>query len=281
MTLHYANIGAEGMPWQREWHVDDTLLYNLSVGADASDPHLVTENSQGVGLCALPSFAAVLGGSLRSVRHLVGEFPSHAVVFVGQQLELFDALPVAGRIEVTTSIAEMTDRSTGVLLETEAVAVAGPAGRKLFTARASYFLRGLGSRPDSTGAPVIDAPRWATTLSVRTRTDQALLYRLCGDRNPLHSDPVVAKRAGFDRPVLHGLCTWAMVARTVIGHVLGAEVGAVDEIGGRLRHPAYPGEILTIDLVQTAECVLNYQARVADRIVLADGLVRTAHEVSL
>ncbi|MGV9862316.1 MaoC/PaaZ C-terminal domain-containing protein [Rhodococcus koreensis] len=280
--LHYNNVGASSEPWSTNWTTDDTLLYNLAVGAGPHDLHLVTENSHGVELMALPSFAAVLGGSLRPVKHLVGEFPSPAIVFAGQRVELFAALPAEGQIDVTTTVVSMTDRSTGVVLETVAAARDHASGAPLFNSHSSYFLRGLGTLPTSNAKRQSETDRsWVTRLTTSTREDQALLYRLCGDRNPLHSDPTFANRAGFDRPILHGLCTWATVARTVISRVLDTDVGAVSEIDGQFRSPVYPGESIDIDTAQVDACELVYRARVGDRVVVDGGRVRTTREVKL
>ncbi len=219
----------------------------------------------------------MLGGSLRPVKHLVGEFPpSHCIVFAGQRVELHATLPAEGRIDVTTSIVSMTDRSTGVVLETAAMARNHADGTPLFTSHSSYFLRGLGSKPMSSGErPALVEQMWGASVTASTRDDQALLYRLCGDRNPLHSDPTFAARAGFGRPILHGLCTWATVARTVIGRVLGSDVGAVAEIDGQFRNPVFPGESIEIDVAQVDECELVYRARVGERVVVDGGRIRT------
>ncbi|MCT7293653.1 MaoC/PaaZ C-terminal domain-containing protein (plasmid) [Rhodococcus pyridinivorans] len=280
--LLYDNVGAGSEPWSADWTTDDTLLYNLAVGSGPQDLHLVTENSQGIELQALPTFAAVLGGSLRPVKHLVGEFPSHCIVFAGQRVELHATLPAEGRIDVTTSIVSMTDRSTGVVLETAAMARNHADGTPLFTSHSSYFLRGLGSKPMSSGErPALVEQMWGASVTASTRDDQALLYRLCGDRNPLHSDPTFAARAGFGRPILHGLCTWATVARTVIGRVLGSDVGAVAEIDGQFRNPVFPGESIEIDVAQVDECELVYRARVGERVVVDGGRIRTTRGVTL
>ena len=73
---------------------------------------------------------------------------------------------------------------------------------------------------------------------------QALLYRLCGDRNPLHSDPAFAAAAGFDRPILHGLCTYGMTCKAVVDNVLGGDAGAVRSFGARFAGVVFPGETL-------------------------------------
>src|SRR5690606_13428032 len=99
--------------------------------------------------------------------------------------------------------------------------------------------------------------------------NQALLYRLCGDRNPLHSDPAFARRAGFDRPILHGLCTWGIAARE-----LGAAVGPglrLAAFGGRFRAPVWPGDTLLIRAWWVDQANLRYTVSVADRVVIDRG----------
>ena len=110
---------------------------------------------------------------------------------------------------------------------------------------------------------------------VETRPDQALLYRLTGDNNPLHSDPGFARRAGFDRPILHGLCVYGSVARAIVTDVLAGEAGALTGLSGRFSAPVYPGERLTVHLWEQEG---GWSFRVSDRAdtaVMSDGLIST------
>ena len=125
--------------------------------------------------------------------------------------------------------------------------VTAPDGTLLWTQRRSIFARGEGGfggdRGLSTAATAPDrAPD--LELDIPVLPQQALLYRLCGDRNPLHSDPEFAAAAGFPRPILHGLCTYGMTCKALVDAVLDADAAAVGSYGARFTGVAYPGETL-------------------------------------
>jgi acyl dehydratase len=125
--------------------------------------------------------------------------------------------------------------------------VSAPDGTLLWTQRRSIFARGEGGFGGDRGASTSTAaPDRAPDLEldIPVLPQQALLYRLCGDRNPLHSDPEFAAAAGFPRPILHGLCTYGMTCKALVDALLDADVAAVGSYGARFTGVAYPGETL-------------------------------------
>src|ERR671919_125613 len=137
----------------------------------------------------------------------------------------------------------------GAVVATETRATSVTDGEPLFTTRASLFIRGEGGwggerGPSSSFAAPERAPDHEVTY--QTRVDQALLYRLSGDRNPLHSDPKFAAMAGFDRPILHGLCTYGFTGRALLHSLCDGDPARFRSMGGRFSSPVFPGEALTV-----------------------------------
>lgn len=270
-------IGATSDPVECSWTPDDGLLYALALGAGPDDLELVTENSEGVTQRMLPTYAALLAGGSSSLKHRLGDWPRHATVHGAQRISLPGPLPVAGTVDVVARVATIADKGSGALVEIEAVGRAREDGEVAFTALTSLFLRGQGwGEPDST--PAADpAPDRVPDLVVTTPTaaNQALVYRLCGDRNPLHSDPAFARRAGFARPILHGLCTWGIAARLLLRELgCGAEpdpLGRVAVYGGRFRSPVVPGDVLTVRAWHTGTDTWAHTTSVDDRVVIDRG----------
>src|SRR5690606_5565448 len=250
MPVNLDAVGQQAGPVEVGWDSRDVMLYALGVGAGQADPldelDLTTENTAGVQLRALPTFALILT-QLAKVRPDFGDVDHTRLVHAEQSLELDAPMPVEGRARITGRIESIVDKGSGALVTTafEANDVAG--GRRLFTARASAFIRGEGgfdpNRKSGGTRPAV--PDRAPDIEVRvpTRTDQALLYRLCADRNPLHSDPAFAAKGGFERPILHGLCTYGISTRVLLA-ALGAK--HLDSISARFTKPVLPGEVLVV-----------------------------------
>ena len=202
---------------QATWTSKDCLLYALGVGAGASDPtgfelEFTTENSDGVTQRALPTMPVVIAPHNAGPGPMaaIGTFDWAMLVHGEQSITLHQPLPVEGTAMITGKVAAMYDKGKAgvVVIEYDAKT---PSGDALWTNRMSAFIRGEGGWGGDRGpsGPTNVAPDRDPdhVVSYTTRTDQALLYRLNGDRNPLHSDPVFAARAGFPKPILHGLCT--------------------------------------------------------------------------
>ncbi|HWC80741.1 MAG TPA: MaoC/PaaZ C-terminal domain-containing protein [Pseudonocardiaceae bacterium] len=262
MALDRGILGLKQGPWTRNWTSDDALLYALGVGAGAEDPTaelpFTTENSNGIQQQVLPTYAIVLAQFGGPQAHLSGvDFTK--LLHAEQSLTLHKPLPVAGSVELTSTVSDIFDKDTAALVVTTMDAVDPADGSPVFTTRSSVFVRGEGGwggdrGPKSDFAFPDREPDAAP--SYRTRVDQALLYRLTGDRNPLHSDPKFAAAAGFDRPILHGLATYGITARLLLGEFCDGDAARLSSIDGRFTKPVMPGDELTVSAWRDGNTVL-------------------------
>jgi acyl dehydratase len=253
MSLNHEIVGVSGPPAERTWDSSDVLLYALGVGAGQADPlaelEFTTENSSGVTTRVLPTFANLISGGGGFGK--LGDFDPASFVHAEQAFTLHRPLPVAGTARSVSKVAGMYDKGSAALVVTESTAVDAATGDPLVTTRGSIFIRGEGGFGGDRG-PTADwampegAPDAQVTYPVPT--DQALLYRLTGDRNPLHSDPQFAARGGFDRPILHGMCTYGYTGRALLHAVCGSDPGRFLSMEGRFTRPVMPGDELIISI---------------------------------
>ena len=255
MSLNLDVVGSTSEPVERSWTSTDSLLYALGAGAGslASDYELAftTENSIDVPQQVLPTYAAVLGQGGHS-RTSIGDFDPAMLLHGEQGVELLGPIPAEGSVRTTGTVTGIYDKGSGALVVTESTSIGVDSGQPLFRTTNALFIRGEGGfggdRGPSDGAARIPDRRPDRMVTYATRADQALLYRLSGDRNPLHSDPVFAKRAGFDRPILHGLCTYAVTGRALLHTLCGSDPGRFHSMRGRFSRPTYPGDVLTVSM---------------------------------
>jgi acyl dehydratase len=168
-----------------------------------------------------------------------------------QEIQLHDLLPPEGEVRVDARVADVFDKGKAALLILESVTSAAADGRRLCTNRFAMYFRGEGGFGGDSGPATRDEPpdRPAdATFSVPTMPQQALLYRLSGDRNPLHCDPGFAAKAGFDRPILHGLCAYGVVCKAVVDRVLDGAVGRVSGYRARFAGVVFPGETVEVSV---------------------------------
>jgi acyl dehydratase len=248
MPIAHDVVGVTAPGGQVTWASADALLYAVGVGAGTDDLAFTTENTSGVRQRALPTMAAVLSGAAMRVVEALGPFDPAGLVHGAQQLDLPAELPVEATVETAGTIVGLWDKGSGAVVEIEVVATDLHTGELRFRSLTSLFLRGEGGwggdrGPSAAAAPADRPPDHVVTLP--TNPDQALLYRLNGDRNPLHSDPAFAARAGFPRPILHGLCTYAIAGRALLRAVCEGDPGRLRSIAGRFSAPVFPGESLT------------------------------------
>ncbi|HTZ09990.1 MAG TPA: MaoC/PaaZ C-terminal domain-containing protein [Acidimicrobiales bacterium] len=263
MPINPDAVGTTSDPVERSWTSTDALLYALAVGAGSLDAtgfelEYTTENSADTPQRVLPTFATVVGGAGASLAR-VGRFDPAMLVHGEQAIELFGPLPVEGTVRTTSTVEGVYDKGSGALVVSRSTSVDAGTGAPLFCATTSLFVRGEGgfggARGPSTAPPPMPEGRPDEIVSYTTRPDQALLYRLCGDRNPLHSDPVFAKRAGFDRPILHGLCTYGFTGRALLHTVCGSDPSRMRSLAGRFSRPALPGDTLTVSMWDRGDAV--------------------------
>lgn len=268
-------------PVRHAYTARDTILYALGIGF-GSDPLDETHLRHVVetGLRAFPTMAVTLG--FLSVRSIPLAIDYGRMVHAEQELELFEALPVAGDVTGKTRIASLIDRGPkGALLRFERDIVDAGTERLLARSAMTVLCRADGGF----GGPVTDVapPRRHPdrpadlTRTLATLPQQALIYRLSGDVNPLHADPEAARRAGFERPILHGLATFGIVGRAVTEAVHAAGRPAdLKFLQGRFLAPVYPGDTLQVELWDDADgWTLRASVPARQSVVFGHGVART------
>ena len=226
---------------------DQVILYHLGVGAGVppTDPGELAYTYE-KNLKVLPSFAVIPAmGCLPGLTQVPGLDLNWANVLHGEQEVILQRpVPPQATLETSARIAEVYDKGKGALLILEAES-RDEAGESLFTNRCSFFVRGEGgfggdSGPKAGNQPPERAPD--AVIESPTLPQQALLYRLCGDKNPLHADPDFAKLAGFDQPIIHGLCSYGIACKAIVDRVLDGDVTQVARYRARFAGVAFPGE---------------------------------------
>ncbi|WP_158882854.1 MaoC/PaaZ C-terminal domain-containing protein [Amycolatopsis anabasis] len=253
-------IGAELGEVTFSWTASDVLLYHLALGAggNPTDPHELRYAYER-DLRVLPTFATVAATFHNSEPPKVSfpglEIDLAKVVHGTQSVTAHRPIPPEGKATSRTRIADVLDKGKAavVIQETETIAA---DGSPLWTARSSIFARGEGGFGGKRGSSErVEPPAREPDAVIDTPTlpQQALLYRLCGDRNPLHADPEFARAAGFDVPILHGLCTYGVVAKAVTDAVLDADVTRVGTFSAQFAGIVLPGETLRTTVWREAD----------------------------
>jgi acyl dehydratase len=287
MAIDVAKLkGWRIQPIEQRYTERDTILYALGVGIghdplDRDALRYVYED----GLQALPTLAVVLGypgfwakdpaTGIDWVKLLHGE----------QSLELHAPLPAAGTVIGTSRITALVDKGAakGALMYSERDIHHKSGGQRLPVSRSVAFMRGNGGfaaagQPSDAAPP----PRAATpdtkpdhVCELKTRPESALIYRLSGDYNPVHADPAVAKAAGFERPILHGLCSFGVSGHALLKTLCGWDASRLKEIGARFSSPVYPGETLRVEMWLRGEAV-QFRTCAVERnvVVLSHGSAR-------
>lgn len=251
MTLNLDAVGHRADPFTIEWTPEDAILYALGVGAGQWDPAaelaLTTQNTSGTQQVVLPTFGLVRAqaGLLRRIP--IGEFDRTKLLHADQRVESLGDIPTAGAAVIDARLEGIHDKKSGALVVISARASDASSGAPLWESRLGYFIRGEGGFGGTTSPQA----QWAEpdrepdlVLSTPTRPDQALLYRLSGDTNPLHSDPAFAARAGFERPILHGLCSYGIAHRVLLGALCDGDTGGFASMYARFSRPVHPGATL-------------------------------------
>ncbi|WDM16777.1 MaoC family dehydratase N-terminal domain-containing protein [Streptomyces lavenduligriseus] len=274
-------LAAEPRTGEITWDHKDVQLYHLGIGAGrpATDPDELRYTLESR-LHVLPSFATVAGNGSPGVISGLSmpgiDVDLARVLHGGQSIEVHRPIPVRGTATATGRIAAVHDKGTAAVLvmRTEVADADGP----LWTSDARIFVRGEGGWGGDRGSSGrLDPPAGEPDRTVErtVREDQALLYRLSGDWNPLHADPDFAKRAGFDRPILHGLCTYGMTLKAVVDTLLDGDVTRVRGYRARFAGVVFPGETLRVRMWRE-EGRVRVEAGAVDRDdapVLADTVV--------
>jgi acyl dehydratase len=289
MPIYYPDILSQRTaPRAFSYGDKDVMLYALGVGLGA-DPlnekelAFVYERN----LKVVPTAATVLAAGGRAMDggraeqppgHRVSDINYLMVVHGEQKVELHRPLPAAGAFTAATRTVGAYDKGPdkGAVVIHETVWT-NETGEKVATLTGSMFARGDGGfGGPSQGAPAPHpTPARSPDLSVdfATRPDQALLYRLNGDRNPLHADPEVARLAGFERPILHGLCTYGVTCRAILAAITEFDPEPIASHQARFSAPVFPGDTLTVDLWRDGkEIAFEARVKARDATVIKNGL---------
>lgn len=259
----------------------DTIFYALSIGLgqDPLDESQLRYVDHHRDLLAVPSYAVVLGYPGFWIGDPTTGVDPRCALHGEQEIDLVRPLPAHGRIIGRTQITSLIDKGPGkaALLYTERRILDAESGALIATTSMSHFLRGCGGFGGLDGPvpPVHAVPMTAPDLTIElpTRPEQALLYRLNGDDNPLHADPKRAAEAGFARPILHGLCTFGVICHAILSGLLDYDAARLKRMKLRFSAPVYPGETIAVDLWRDG----SFQARVPERgvLVATNGLAAT------
>jgi acyl dehydratase len=276
MPINPDAVGATGEPAQRSWTSKDALLYAVGVGAGTDELAFTTENTNDVQQRVLPTMAVVLGSGGGDLFGKIGTFNPAMLVHGEQAVTLHREIPVEGTLEAVSELTGVYDKGKGAVVVTEMRTTLVTSGEPLFTTRSSAFIRGEGGWGGDRGptGPTNVAPDRAADHQVtyQTREDQALTYRLSGDRNPLHSDPSFAAMGGFPKPILHGLCTYGFTGRALLHSLCDGDPARFRSIEGRFSSPVFPGEKLTVSMWVDGGSAIFQTAGEDGRVVIDSGL---------
>ena len=287
MAIDYDDMmqsGANGLV--SRYDEKDVMLYALGVGF-GRDPlnerelPFVYENN---GLKVVPTFASVIsrGEAPPQQQRMPQKSNINFMMVVDGERRITIHKPLPPKCEVvsderTLDILDKGEGKGAVLIQ-ERISRDAASGEKLFTIVTSIFARGdggFGGKPQG-GPQPHDIPERAADLvrECDTRPDQAFVYALSGDRNPLHRDPAFAKMVGFPRPILHGLCSYGTACRAVLSTVAEYQPERIRQFDVRFSKPVFPGETLVVELWQDG-ATISYRASVKERpgtVVLNNGL---------
>lgn len=280
MALNPDALGSTTDPIELSWDSKDALLYAVGVGAGFEELAFTTENTADTPQLVLPTFPVVVGYARPSPMRNIGSFDPALLVHGQQAITLHRPIPVEGTISIDGEITAMWDKGKAAVVETRSVALMD--GEPLYTLTSSAFIRGAGGWGGERGpsGPKNEPPHSDPdhVVTYQTSRDQAFVYRLSGDRNPLHTDPAFAAKGGFDTPILHGLCTYGFTGRALLHSICGSDPTRFHHIEGRFASPVYPGEALTIRMWANGdgETLFTTSAGSGDteRLVIDQGLLR-------
>jgi acyl dehydratase len=285
MTINYDKLLALKIPDAEHSYTErDTILYALGVGVghdpmDAHDLAYVYEQR----LKTLPTYPTVLGYPGFWARDLDTGIDWVRLVNGEQGVRIHKPIPVSGTVTGRTRILDVIDKGPGkgALVYSERAVTEKASGTLLATITQTTFCRGDGGfgGPQRATPPVHPIPERAPDMvcDLTTRPEQALIYRLTGDPNALHVDPEIARKAGYERPILHGAATFGVAGHAVVKAACDGDASRVVAISGRFSSPVVPGETIRTEIWRDGR-VLSYRCRVVgrDAIAMNNGRVELA-----
>lgn len=245
---------------EASWDKDDVILYHLGLGAGdpPTDKNELEYTYEG-NLKVLPSFGVIpVFTAIMAIGSVPGlKFNPMMILHGEQDLTVHKKIPTAAKIASVARVANIWDKGKAAVVELE-VESKDDKGDKLFTNLFTLFLRGEGGFGGERGPDkVYEAPTRAPdhVIEKKTSPNQALLYRLSGDKNPLHADPGFAKMGGFDKPILHGLCSFGIACKSVVDAVCEGKVDRVARYQARFAGVVFPGETVVTSMWKEGDSV--------------------------
>jgi acyl dehydratase len=256
---------------EQRYDARDTILYALGLGygadpLDEAELPFVYEAA----LKAVPSICCVLchpGFWLKEPEYGVDWVK---ILHAEQAFEIHSPIPPTGTARGEYRVAGIEDKGAakGALLHQEKTLYDIASGHKLATVRSTLFMRGNGGEGGfggaSAAAPILPDRLPDRTLELPTLERAALIYRLSGDWNPLHADPKIARKAGFERPILHGLCTAGIACRAILSAYAGNDCTRLRSMSVRFSSPVYPGDTIRLEFFEESQ-LLRFRAVVPTR----------------
>lgn len=271
MPIDVASIRGATVPdvWSA-WTADDVILYQLGLGAgvpptEARELAYTYED----GLTVVPSYGVVpVMPAVLGMLEMPGMDIDMAHVLHGDQaLEVHGPLPTSAEVVTRGRVTEVLDKGQAAVVVLETVTSDARDGQPLFTNRVGMFVRGEGGFGGPRGSAPGNVPPDRDpdhVVACPTLPQQALIYRLSGDKNPMHADPGLAARGGFDQPILHGLCIFGIACKATVDTVLDGDVGRVARYEARFAGVVFPGETIEVSLWEESEHIV-LTARCAER----------------
>ena len=278
MAIKLDLVGKKSQPIMFQYTWKDVVLYALGVGAKAEELDFLYEPR---GPKVLPTFAVV--PSFTSMLSVAGDLGANPMMILHgeQKVILHRPIPPEARLATVSEVKGIYDKGKGALVVVEA-RTTDHKDEPVFDNVFSIFVRGEGGFGGERGpeTPKLDPPAGVAPdfeVSEATTREQALLYRLSGDINPLHADPQMAKFAGFDRPILHGLCTYGHAGRAVLARACGGDPARLRSFGARFAGVVFPGDTLTTRGWKTGDHTYLVTVSTQDgRTVLSHGQAEVA-----
>jgi acyl dehydratase len=272
MAIDTSAVGKQLPAQTFEYTERDVMLYALGVGATTDELDFVYEKR----LKVLPTFAVVPAFPVMMGIGQVVEINPVMVLHGEQRIDLRSPIPTKGKLTTTGKISAIYDKGSGAVVVVDSE-TKDAGGTLLFVNTSSIFVRGGGGfggerGPSASSKNVPPERKPDHTIEYKTSPDQAALYRLSGDRNPLHIDPEFAKLGGFDRPILHGLCTFGHVGRAILHACCGGDPAKFKDFEVRFSGVVYPGETIVTQIWRESANRVLVQATAAERseVVIAN-----------
>jgi acyl dehydratase len=253
MGLNLDSVGKTWGPYEFSYSERDLIIYALGIGFTKDTLEYVYEGSKD--FKAFPTYGVILPSNAGAEAFLSTQANFAMVVHGEQTLRMHNPLPKGGAVQTTATLEGVYDKGSGGLIVMRFDS-RDKTGAPVCTNWVSAFVRGAGgfggpAQPKK-DLPPIPSRSPDMVFDAQTEVNQAALYRMSGDRNPLHIDPAIAKMVGFQEPILHGLCTYGVVCRRFIQEVFKGDSGKVKSYSARFSSPVIPGEKLQIKAWQAS-----------------------------